>query len=76
MKYTTAQLFWISAAQLWCSVSQTEYLRHLIEDSSLSSYSPNQFRAIGPISNQADFAFDFNCRTGTKMNPARKCEIW
>lgn len=73
LKYTQQQLFWISAAQTWCAVSRPLYNKVKI---TTGVHSPNQFRVAGPISNMRDFAFDFNCPEGTKMNPPKKCEVW
>lgn len=39
-------------------------------------HSPNEFRVIGTISNMHDFANDFTCIPGTRMNPINKCEVW
>lgn len=73
MKYTTSQLFWISAAQIWCTVTHPKYIKDQIIT---GAHSPPQFRVIGSISNQPDFAFDFNCKKCSKMNPKTKCEVW
>lgn len=70
--YTTNQLFWISAAQLWCSVSQPEYASAFYGD----VHSPDNFRVMGAFSSSTDFANDFKCGSNTRMNPFDKCEIW
>lgn len=72
LKYTTSQLFWIAAAQTYCAIISADAARTQI----ISGQTTNEFNVIGSISNQPDFAFDFNCRRGTKMNPKNKCEIW
>ena len=40
------------------------------------AHSPNEFRVIGSLSNNDDFARDFGCKKGTKMNPVKKCVVW
>ncbi|XP_037025005.1 neprilysin-2-like [Bradysia coprophila] len=73
LNYTSNQLFWISGAQLWCSVTRPAY----IETSNvLNDHTPDNFRIIGAYSNLEHFAKDFNCELGSKMNPVDKCEIW
>jgi endothelin-converting enzyme len=39
-------------------------------------HSPPQFRVIGPLSNLPEFAQEFYCPGGSKMNPKNKCEVW
>ena len=73
LRYTPRQMFWISYSQLWCSKYHDSALKELI----LTDYhSPGEFRVIGPLSNNEDFARDFNCPLGSKMNPADKCSVW
>ncbi|XP_055546454.1 neprilysin-2-like isoform X2 [Wyeomyia smithii] len=67
------QMFWLSAAQTWCSVYRPEAMRKRI---TTGVHSPGRFRVIGPFSNMHEFAKDFGCPTGAKMNPDRKCEVW
>lgn len=66
-------MFWISAANLWCSKYRPEVLRNKII---LDIHSPDRFRVIGPFSNRKEFARDFGCALGSKMNPLTKCEVW
>lgn len=73
LKYSPNQMFWISSAQTWCAVARSNYNKNKI---TTGVHSPNEFRVIGPISNLAEFGIDFNCPSGTKMNPKEKCEVW
>ncbi|CAH1722964.1 unnamed protein product [Chironomus riparius] len=73
LNYTTNQLFWISAAQTWCSVYRPEAMKMRI---TTGVHSPGQFRVLGPLSNMKEFSKDFNCPEGSPMNPAHKCEVW
>lgn len=73
LNYTPNQMFWISAAQIWCSVYREESMKNRI---TTGVHSPGQFRVIGPMSNMVEFANDFGCAVGSPMNPAKKCEVW
>ncbi|KAL7013333.1 hypothetical protein ACKWTF_015337 [Chironomus riparius] len=73
LKYTPNQLFWISGAQVWCSVYRPETVKQAIET---SIHSPGQFRVLGPLRNLKEFSRDFNCPVGSPMNPVHKCEIF
>lgn len=97
LEYTSNQLFWISAAQTWCSVYRPESMKmrittgvrkligielfsisykKLITLLSSIADSPGMFRVLGPMSNMKEFAKDFQCPEGSKMNPKNKCEVW
>ncbi|XP_038121738.1 neprilysin-2 isoform X1 [Culex quinquefasciatus] len=67
------QMFWLSAAQTWCSVYRPETMKMRI---TTGVHSPGQFRVLGPMSNMVEFAKDFNCPAGSPMNPTQKCEVW
>lgn len=73
LAYTSNQLFWISAAQNWCSVQRKESLRHNIVT---GVHSPPEFRVRGTFCNSEDFNKDFQCSRGRKMNPIKKCSVW
>lgn len=73
LNYTTNQLFWISAAQTWCTVYRPGTLKYTIVS---DSHSPGRFRVLGPFKNSKEFPLDFDCPLGSPMNPAEKCEVW
>ncbi|XP_040072345.1 neprilysin-2-like [Ixodes scapularis] len=73
LKYTPQQLFWISAANVWCSKDRPETLKLRIL---VDAHSPALFRVIGPTSNTPEFAAEFNCPVGSPMNPVNKCTVW
>ncbi|KAL7037420.1 hypothetical protein ACKWTF_009205 [Chironomus riparius] len=73
LPYSPEQLFWLSAAQTWCSVERPEVKKiQILTD----NHAPSEFRVIGTLSNSEEFARDFNCDLGTPMNPVKKCEVW
>ncbi|XP_026818640.1 neprilysin-2-like [Rhopalosiphum maidis] len=71
--YTPNQLFWLSAANIWCSKHRPEELKNSILT---NEHAPNHFRIIGSFSNQKEFSNDFQCYLGSNMNPSNKCQVW
>merc|ERR1719378_1863055 len=70
--YTSNQMFWISAANVWCSKYRDKALEKRIKT---GAHSPGLFRVLGPLRNSPEFARDFNCPLGSGMNPVKKCEV-
>jgi neprilysin len=73
LDFTPQQMFWIANGQIWCGVDQEEALRDNIAN---DEHSIGRFRVNGPFSDLKEFADDFKCSSGTKMNPPNKCEVW
>ncbi|CAG9827195.1 unnamed protein product [Diabrotica balteata] len=73
LNYTGRQMFWLSAASIWCSVTRKEELQQMIIT---DEHVPDKFRVNGPLANMKFFADDFNCRKGAPMNPEHKCQVW
>ncbi|RWS10237.1 membrane metallo-endopeptidase-like 1 [Dinothrombium tinctorium] len=73
LKYSPDQLFWVSAANVWCGKHRSEVLRLRVL---VGSHSPSQFRVIGPLSNLPEFSTSFNCPKASPMNPELKCSVW
>ena len=67
------QLFWLSAANTWCSKYRPKSLEQRIKT---GAHSPGMFRVKGPFSNSREFSEDFQCKLGSGMNPVDKCEVW
>ena len=67
------QMFWVSAAQSWCTKVRPESLKVKI---TTYNHAPGHFRVLGTISNRPEFATDFKCPEGSPMNPVKKCEVW
>jgi len=73
LNLTSKQLFFVGFAQVWCSISTPEALKlQVLND----AHAPAQFRVIGTLSNSHEFAREFNCPLGSKMNPEKKCVVW
>jgi len=70
---TPQQLFWVSYGQLWCAKYRDAELKNMIQT---GKHSPGEFRTNGPLSNNRDFAKDYDCPVGSPMNPKEKCTVW
>lgn len=73
LKLNQKQLFWVSAANVWCGKYRPEVLKMRVM---VGSHSPAQFRITGPLSNLKEFTETFNCPAGAPLNPAKKCSVW
>lgn len=72
-QFSPRQMFWLSAANKWCTKSKPEILEtNILTD----PHSPGMFRINGPMMNIPEFARDYNCPLGSPMNPKNKCSIW
>ena len=71
--FTPKQMFWISYAHTWCGKYRDAALRDKI---TTGVHSPEEFRINGPLMNDENFAKDFQCPKGSKMNPTKMCEVW
>uniref|UniRef100_A0A1B6DN65 Peptidase M13 N-terminal domain-containing protein n=2 Tax=Clastoptera arizonana TaxID=38151 RepID=A0A1B6DN65_9HEMI len=72
-QYTPQQMFWMSSANVWCTLYREPALRKQI----MTGYhSPAEYRVNGAMMNQESFAKDFNCAPGAYMNPVEKCNVW
>jgi endothelin-converting enzyme/putative endopeptidase len=67
------QLFFVAAAQVWCTESSAEFERMLV---ATDPHSPGVFRVRGPLVNHPGFAATFQCKAGSPMNPEQKCSVW
>ena len=53
-------MFWISAANTWCSKYRDKALEKRIKT---GAHSPGMFRVRGPFANSREFASDFQVKT-------------
>jgi putative endopeptidase len=71
--FTEDQQFFLAVAQAWCSKDrEEEALSRLTTD----VHSPPSWRVNGSLRNTPEFAEAFQCQAGTKMNPAKRCQVW
>ncbi len=71
--FTAEQRFFIGFAQVWCENRTPETARLLAKT---DPHSPGEYRVIGTVQNNADFAKAFNCKAGQKMVRANACHVW
>jgi len=70
---TNDQLFFVAYAQNWCSLVTPEAQRMRV---TVNPHSPAEFRAIGAVSDNPDFAKAFGCKVGDPMVPKNQCVVW
>jgi len=73
LDFTADQLFFISAAQTWCSVVRK---KSLINQILTNEHTPAKYRVHGMLQNFDMFSKVFTCKDGSKMNPNKKCRVW
>ncbi|XP_068217910.1 neprilysin-2 isoform X3 [Palaemon carinicauda] len=73
LPYSPQQLFWLSAANVWCGKYRPETLKLRILT---GAHSPAQFRVNGPFSNLPEFSEDWKCNKASKLNPEKRCSVW
>lgn len=76
LNFTSNQLFWIAAAQLYCG--RTYLLGFRVQTDYEEVHAPNRYRVIGMFQNSDEFSRDFQCKVGSNMNTPKdnKCELW
>lgn len=72
LDYTIRQQFWMMTAANWCGSETTENLRNQIET---DPHTVHRFRINGGFQNAVQFARDFKCALGDKMNPGKRCSL-
>ncbi len=71
--YTPQQRFYLGFAQARCGNARPEYVRNMVRT---DPHSPVQFRVIGTLQNQPEFAQAFGCSAGQPMVAANGCRVW
>ena len=70
LNYSPQQMFWISGAIGMCTQKGPEKY-----DMHPHLHMPGELRINGALSDNKQFAYDFKCNRGSKMNPIKKCEV-
>ncbi|XP_035221859.1 neprilysin-2-like [Stegodyphus dumicola] len=73
LNYTQNQLFFISAANVWCGKYRPEDLKTSVM---YGYHSPDMLRVIGPMSNLQAFSDAFQCPEDSKMVRQNRCQVW
>ncbi|XP_045479724.1 neprilysin-like [Harmonia axyridis] len=71
--FTTAQLFFIAAGNVWCHTTTYQQQEHSLKN---DVHSPGSLRVNIVMKNSIHFAQAFNCPENSHMNPKHKCKIW
>ena len=71
--FTRDQRFFLAAGQVWCTNAREEYQRLLV---SIDPHAPGRYRVNGPLQDSVDFEKAFQCKPGSRMAPANRCEVW
>jgi putative endopeptidase len=71
--YTPQQRFFLGYAQIWCENTRPEELH---TSTRTNPHSPGQFRVVGVVENNAEFAKAFGCSAGQPMVSANACRVW
>jgi putative endopeptidase len=71
--FSEDQLFFLAVGQAWCSKQREEESRRRVKS---DSHAPPDFRVIGSLSNQPEFAAAWSCPASARMAPTDRCEIW
>ena len=69
--FSSDQMFFLSYANVHCSSDAGQAQADL----ALGVESPRKYKVNVPLKHMDQFAQAFQCRTGSKMNPAKKCSI-
>jgi predicted metalloendopeptidase len=73
IKFSNEQFFWMSYAQLFCTVQRPEKRKSLND---INPHSIERFRVNGALSNIRQFSDAFKCPDNSYMNPTKKCSIF
>ena len=80
LNLTTNQLFWLGWGQTWCTLQdlyeRVPSLQTLLKAFQGETHEAGLFRVNIPLSNLKEFAEDFNCPLGSKLNPEKRCNVW
>ena len=71
--FTPEQRFFLAYAHNWATNMRPEYARFLANQ---DPHPLAKFRANGPLSNMPEFAEAFQCKAGSPMVRAKRCQIW
>jgi endothelin-converting enzyme len=67
------KLFYLAYGQMYCDKMRDETQKQRLVS---NVHAPGMWRVNGVLMNHDPFAKTFQCKAGSKMNPANKCKIW
>jgi putative endopeptidase len=72
-EFSEDQTFFLAAAQAWCSKGSPAFERFVTNS---DPHPLDRFRVNGTVRNIPEFAKSFSCKTGAKLAPKVRCEVW
>nr|XP_019548120.2 endothelin-converting enzyme 1-like [Aedes albopictus] len=70
--FSHEQLLFISFGNQYCETINPGGAEDMLDD----EHSPSKYRVLGVLSNMPEFSEVFQCPSGSKMNPKKKCRVW
>eukprot|EP00662_Eupelagonemidae_sp_cell21_P025516 gene25516-45319_t len=70
---TAEQTFFLSFGQKWCVHARAQSLQRSLKT---DPHSPPQFRVLGTLQNNPDFAAAYGCKAGDTYVPTQRCALW
>ncbi|KAG0033325.1 hypothetical protein BGZ82_006140 [Podila clonocystis] len=70
---TPEQLFFVSYARPWCRKQRPA---SVVKQIRTDPHSPAEWRINGAVQNSVYFSEAFKCKSGARMNPKNKCDLW
>ena len=72
LDFSPEQLFWVSYAHSWCDFNYDCYAGD--EGGDVHAAAPWRVNVV--LANMPEFARDFNCPVGSRLNPEKRCIVW
>merc|ERR550519_984721 len=73
LDFSPEQLFWISYAHSWCDFN---YDCPAGDGNTHDVHAAAPWRVNVVLANMPEFARDFNCPVGSRLNPEKRCIVW
>lgn len=72
-QFSNDKIFFLSYAHFWCGHKKdAAAVQQVLTD----EHSPEIFRVIGVLSNLDEFSNAFECSSGSRLNPPKRCVVW
>ena len=75
LDFSPEQLFWVSYAHSWCGYNY-DCAAGDNGPQAHDVHADSPFRVNVVLANMPEFARDFNCPVGSRLNPEKRCIVW